>query len=131
MGLIKPELKRIEVKQGDSEVHKKLNLERFTGFLVYEKYDNGVIRFEIEWKDGNEYGYQIEYYDNEQIKYYEQMDWFNEIGPTMAWYKNGNIKHEETDEYTRQYDIDGNITYEVTNKPGPRKGEMRDYTVEW
>lgn len=127
MELIKPELKRIDVKRGDKEKHTELMTGNFTGFVVYERHPNGKIAYEKEWLNGRDYGYQVEYYDNGQVKYYHQMDDFNDIGPSKAYWEDGSIRHEETGDYTRQYDKEGNITYEVGN--GVVKEKAEDYTL--
>lgn len=128
MGLIKAELKRIDGSK-DKSIFTRLISEKFTGFVVAIYHSNGEVLFEREWKNGRAYGYQVEYYDNGQIKYYHQMDDFNEIGPSMAYWEDGSIRHEETDEYTRQYDREGNITFDFKEGIGVIKGEEEDYTI--
>ncbi|EDP72846.1 Hypothetical exported 24-amino acid repeat protein [Flavobacteriales bacterium ALC-1] len=131
MELIKPDLERIEFKRGDKKKATQLSNDKFTGFLVFERHSNGTTKLEYEWKNGREYGYQVEYYNNGQVKYYFQFDDFNEIGPSIAYWENGSIRHEEVEEngkwIVRQYNQQGEITYELKN--GIKKGKREDYTI--
>ena len=126
MTLIKPDLERVDGSK-NKEIFTDLIANNFTGFVVTLYHDNGQILFEREWKNGRAYGYEVEYYDNGQTKYYHQKNDYQFLGPSMAFWEDGSVRHEETDDYTRQYDRNGNITYEVGN--GAVKGKAEDYTL--
>ena len=130
MTLIKSELERKDISLGDKKAHVQLEKNSFNGFVVYERYSNGNVKTEYEWRNGREHGFQVEYYENGQVKYYQQMNDYEEIGPAMAYWEDGRIRHEEFQENgkwaTRQYDEVGNVIYEFKN--GVVLGELQDYT---
>lgn len=128
--LIKPEIERIYIgwkEDYNPELVTRLMLEKYTGFVIYERYSNGNIKEEYEWKEGRAYGYQIEYYENGQVKSYEQMDDSLPIGSSMEYWEDGSIKDEDIEidgkGVHRQYDREGNLTYEFYD--GKIKGTLR------
>jgi len=42
--------------------------EPFTGFVVFEYYSNGFVKFEQEYVDGQTMGWEVEYHPNGKIK---------------------------------------------------------------
>ncbi|WP_058487071.1 toxin-antitoxin system YwqK family antitoxin [Defluviitalea phaphyphila] len=95
--------------------------------LLYEKYDNGNIKYYSYYKDGIPNGEYVEFYDTGEIRRYCIMDGGQVLGEDIIWYKNGNIK------LRRYWKYGIEISYEKFDEKGniiSRKIEPNDTEKE-
>ena len=74
--LVRPEVERVskeDLTMVDSGKYVGVEMsyrgKPFKGFAVFSYHSNGAIAFEVEYVDGQPFGWEVKYYDNGKVKY--------------------------------------------------------------
>ncbi|MGL5124596.1 MAG: toxin-antitoxin system YwqK family antitoxin [Fusobacteriaceae bacterium] len=115
-------------------VYYKINEEKgFTG-IVAEKYENGQIEMEYNYKNGKEDGPYKFYYSNGQLKVEGNYKNGQRDGLFKSYYENGQVKEEENlkngqqDGPSKTYYENGQVEDEKNYKNGELDGPRKSYT---
>jgi len=108
-------------------VYLKSNNKVVTG-IIYDKYENGQLKFENSRKNGEANGLSRVWYENGQLRYEANYKDGKEDGLIRFWHKNGQLageSHAENGENisARYWDEEGNEIYSGISRKLPPKPE--------
>ena len=126
---VKPKLKEYSWDDvtipNDTMAFFKNDMKPVTG-IVREWYENGQLRFEYNFKDGEWDGLQREWYKNGQLRFeypYKDGEW---DGLQRAWKENGQLLYEwnNKDAAVDPYSMNGQLESRGPHKDGKHAGEV-------